>query len=117
MIHPNGHDPGTSVALEEPETAIPDTGERAPAAPGAASPFATRSKVRSRKQLAQNKIVLIAGGAVVVVLLLFVFSSAPAHKSVALKAKQGALGHQATPHQSEGGRPMKLRKNRGVCFP
>ena len=31
----------------------------------------------------------IAGGAVVVALLLFVFSSVPAHKSVALKAKQG----------------------------
>jgi hypothetical protein len=102
--------------LEEPETAIPDTGERAPAAPGAASPFATRSKVRPRQQLAQNKIVLIAGGAVVV-LLLFVFSSAPAHKSVALKGKQGALGHQATSHQSEAGQADESTEEQRSLFP
>jgi hypothetical protein len=117
MIHPNGHDPGTSVVLEEPETAIPDTGERAPAAPGAALPFATRSKVRPRQQLAQNKIVLIAGGAVVVVLLLFVFSSAPAHKSVALKGKQGALGHQAASHQSEAGQADENPEEQRSLFP
>jgi len=100
MIHPNGHDPGSSVVLEEPAVATPDTGQSAPAATGAAPPFATRSKVRSRQQLAQNKVVLIAGGAVVVALLLFVFSSAPAHKPVALKGKQGTVGHQPEAHQS-----------------
>jgi hypothetical protein len=57
MMHPNGDDPRTSVVAEEPVVATPETGQGALPAPGAPPQFATRTKVRSRQQFAQNQVV------------------------------------------------------------
>jgi hypothetical protein len=103
MMQSNGNNTESPVALEESEVTTSDTAQRAPAPPGAAELFATRSKMRPRQNLAQSKVVLMAGGAVGILLLLFVFSSSPAHKSVSLKGKQGAVNRQSEAGAGEEG--------------
>jgi hypothetical protein len=117
MTGPNGHDPGAVVVLEEPTIATTDGGESAPAAPGFSLPFATRNKVRPGQQFTQNRVVLIAAGGVVVALLLFVFSSAPAHKTVALKGKRATLGNQPEAGQSEVGQDEQSPDQQRSLFP
>ena len=83
MIHPNGNEPHSNIAVEEAAASV-QVEESVP--PIAKQLFVTR-KQRSPQSPQQNKIVLIAGGAVAVALLLFVFSSAPGRKLSVAKGK------------------------------
>lgn len=91
MINPNGNDPHSTIAVEEPpvheqvEETTPTIVKQL---------FATRKQRPGQPQ--QNKIILIAGGAVAVALLLFVFSAAPSRKHGVGKGKLDILT-KATP--------------------
>ena len=92
MIHPNGNDPHSNIALEE--TVPPDHAEPPSAEPP--KPLVGRDLFVTRKQPSsklpqQNKIVLIAGCAVAIALLLFVFSAGPARKHTVAKGKLDSL--------------------------
>lgn len=97
MIHPNGNDPHSSIALEE-TVAAPDNAE--PPKPEMPKPLISRGLFVTRKQRSsqlpqQNKIVLIAGGAVAIALLLFIFSAGPGGKHTVIKGKLDTLKQPA----------------------
>lgn len=96
MIHPNGNEPHSNIAVEE--AAAPVQVEES-TAPILKQLFVTR-KQRSPQSPQQNKIVLIAGGAVAVALLLFVFSSGPGRKHSVGQGKLEPLNRSAQKKQA-----------------
>ena len=91
MTRPNGHsDNGNTQVLQETDgTKILNS---VPVPPLAALPeFATGAKQRTKKQVQQNRFVIIGAGAVVTALLIFVAMSMP-HRGGAEKTKnRGAI--------------------------
>lgn len=101
MIEGNGKD--SQPVVQEPQAQKHEESV-APAPPGEVPLFAIRGKLPSRQALAQNKVLVVAGGAVAVVLLLFVFASAPSTKRVGRGAKPGVRqAQQGT--ETEGQQP------------
>lgn len=100
MIHPNGNDPNSSIALQETTASDQERPQSEPPQSEPPKPLITRELFVTRKQRSaqlpqQNKIVLIAGGAVAIALLLFVFSAGPAGKHTVAKGKLDALKQPA----------------------
>jgi hypothetical protein len=94
VIHPNGHnDNGNAGVIQEP--AGEETLSNVPFPPDATAPLpepATRAKQRARRQIQQNRFVIIGAGAIVVALLIFVATSMP-HRGAPQKVKsRGATG-------------------------
>jgi len=88
MIHPNGHnDNGNATVIQELEET--ETRNKESLLADATAPLpgpATRAKQRARKQIQQNRFVIIGAGAIVIALLIFVATSMP-HRGAPQKAK------------------------------
>ena len=88
MIHPNGHsDNGNAAVIQEPAENEARNNEPLPADATAPLPgLATRAKQRAKRQIQQNRFVIIGAGAIVIALLIFVATSMP-HRGAPQKVK------------------------------
>ena len=89
MIHPNGRtDNGNAAVIQEPagnearNNDLPLPSDATIPSPG----LATRAKQRGRRQIQQNRFVIIGAGAIVIALLIFVATSMP-HRGAPQKVK------------------------------
>jgi len=89
VIHPNGHtDIGNAAVIQEPaenearNNDLPLPSDATIPLPG----LATRAKQRGRRQIQQNRFVIIGAGAIVIALLVFVATSMP-HRGAPQKVK------------------------------
>jgi hypothetical protein len=89
VIHPNGHnDNGNAAVIQEPAENEARNSDH-PLPPDATVPLpglATRAKQRGRRQIQQNRFVIIGAGAIVIALLIFVATSMP-HRGAPQKVK------------------------------
>jgi hypothetical protein len=88
VIHPNGHNDNSNAGVIQ-EPAGEENLSNVPLPPDATAPLpgpATRAKQRARKQIQQNRFVIIGAGAIVTALLIFVATSMP-HRGAPQKVK------------------------------
>ena len=102
MTQPNGHRENRNAGLLEPtEEARTVNSVRTSSLPPETLPVATRAKQRARRQVQQNRFVIIAAGAIVAALLTFVAVSLP-HRSGPRKPKNPnpTIKNESTPETS-----------------
>jgi hypothetical protein len=89
VIHPNAHnDNGKAAVIQDPaeNEARNNDLPLPPDATALLPALATRTKLRARQQIQQNRFVVIGAGAIVIALLIFVGTSMP-HRGAPQKAK------------------------------
>ena len=104
MTRPNGHgDNGNAGLIEEPEASeILNGVSVSPIMPTPPPEVATRAKQRARREIQQNRFVIVAAGAIVTALLIFVAVSMP-HRSGPQKtrSRSATTNESATETSSE----------------
>ncbi|HKC01434.1 MAG TPA: hypothetical protein VKD23_21800 [Terriglobales bacterium] len=124
MIHGNGSNPGSESVAE----ALPDPSSTSAAQGEAGAPpdLATRGRQRAKRQLHQNRFVIIGAGALVVALLLFVMVSMPRGKPAtttrgSMAPKLGGIQQNEASHPersllpiTDSGRPTAEETHAGV---
>ena len=97
------------LVQESDENQILDNMPIPPLAPAALPEFATRTKQRARRQIQQNRFVIIGGGAIVMALLIFVAVSMP-HRGESQKTKnrRAVTGEELTGQTSNEGNDKSL---------
>jgi hypothetical protein len=103
VIHSNAHhDNGNAGAIQEPaEDEAVNGVPLLPAATASAPEVATRTKQRAKRQIQQNRFVIVGAGAIVLALLIFVATSMP-HRAAPPKAKsRGATSADDLASESE----------------
>src|SRR5258708_6074282 len=124
MIHGNGSNPGSESVAE----ALPDPSSTSAAQGEAGAPpdLATRGRQRAKRQLHQNRFVIIGAGALGVALLLFVMVSMPRGKPAtttrgSMPPNLGAIQQNDASHPersllpiTDSGRPTAEETHAGV---